>query len=91
MASPNTLPDTLPVDTIAQRELRHDNTEVVPRVEAGEAVNVTRNGVPVAELQPQQPGRQRVVPRQRLDELSQRLQPLERHRFRRDLDVVADP
>lgn len=61
------------------------------RVEAGETFIVTRNGVPVAELRPLQPGRQRVVGRQRLDELSQRLQPLDRHRFRRDLDAVAAP
>lgn len=79
------------MNTIAQRELRNDNAEVMRRVEAGETFIVTRNGVPVAELRPLQPGRQRVVGRQRLAELSQRLQPLDRHRFRRDLDAVADP
>lgn len=77
--------------TIAQRQLRNDNAEVMRRVEAGETFIVTRNGVPVAELRPLGAGRQRVVRRDRLDALAQRLEPLDQDRFRRDLDEVADP
>ena len=76
---------------IAQRQLRNDNAEVMRRVEAGETFIVTRNGVPVAELRPLGAGRQRVVGRDRLAALAQRLEPVDRHQLRRDLDDVADP
>ncbi len=38
--------------TIAQRELRNDNAEIMRRVEAGESFVVTRNGKPIATLMP---------------------------------------
>ena len=79
------------VAEIAQRELRNDNAEVIRRVEAGETFVVTRNGVPVAELRPLPPGRQRVVHRARLAEVARRLDPLDAARYRADLDDVADP
>ncbi len=38
--------------TIAQRDLRNDNAEIMRRVEAGESFVVTRNGKPIATLVP---------------------------------------
>jgi prevent-host-death family protein len=38
--------------TITQRELRNDSAAVMDAVEAGETIEVTRNGNPVAELRP---------------------------------------
>ena len=76
---------------IAQRELRNDNAEIMRRVEAGETFTVTRNGVPVAELRPLPPGRQRFVPRAALVAAVARMEAVDRERFRRDLDELADP
>lgn len=76
---------------IAQRELRNDNAEVIRRVEAGETFVVTRNGVPVAELRPLPPGRQRIVSRGSLVDAARRLDQVDRARFRSDLDDLADP
>lgn len=39
-------------ETIAQRQLRNDNAEIMRRVEAGESFVITRNGRPVADLVP---------------------------------------
>ena len=39
-------------ETIAQRQLRNDNAEIMRRVEAGESFVITRNGKPVADLVP---------------------------------------
>ncbi|SPT53978.1 Putative antitoxin VapB5 [Actinomyces bovis] len=38
--------------SISQRELRKDSSAVLRRVEEGEALRVTRQGVPVALLMP---------------------------------------
>lgn len=77
--------------TIAQRELRNDNAEIIRQVETGETFVVTRNGLPVAELRPLPAGRQRLLPRDHLALLAARLEPLDRARLRADLDEVADP
>ncbi|HET8616848.1 MAG TPA: type II toxin-antitoxin system prevent-host-death family antitoxin [Actinomycetales bacterium] len=37
---------------ISQRELRNDSGDVLRRVQAGEAITVTRRGVPVVDLVP---------------------------------------
>ncbi len=79
------------MQTIAQRELRNDNAEIMRRVEAGETFVVTRNGHPIAEIRPMPAGRQRVVSRERLLALAKDLEPLDSARFRSDLDAVADP
>ncbi len=79
------------MQTIAQRELRNDNAAIMRRVEAGETFVVTRNGRPVAEIRPVPVGRQRFVSRERLMALSERSEPLDRSRFRADLDALADP
>lgn len=39
-------------ETIAQRQLRNDNAEIMRRVEAGESFVVTRNGKPIADITP---------------------------------------
>lgn len=41
-------------DTIAQRQLRNDNAEIMRRVEAGESFVITRNGKAIADLVPHQ-------------------------------------
>jgi prevent-host-death family protein len=38
--------------TIAQRQLRNNNAEILDRVESGESFVVTRNGVAVADVVP---------------------------------------
>ena len=81
----------LTVQTIAQRELRNDNAKIMRRVEAGETFVVTRNGHPIAEIRPVPAGRQRFVSKDRLVALSERSEPIDRHRFRKDLDALADP
>jgi prevent-host-death family protein len=40
------------VSSIAQRELRNNNADILNRVEAGESFVVTRNGVAVADVVP---------------------------------------
>jgi prevent-host-death family protein len=39
-------------ESIAQRQLRNDNAEIMRRVEAGESFVITRNGRPIADLVP---------------------------------------
>ena len=40
---------------VASRELRNDTAGLLRRVEAGEAITITRRGKPVADLVPHQP------------------------------------
>lgn len=40
------------VSTVSQRELRNDNAVIMRRVEAGETFTITRNGRPIADLNP---------------------------------------
>jgi prevent-host-death family protein len=49
--------------TIAQRELRNRNAEIIDAVTRGDRFIVTRNGTPVAELRPFTAGRRRIVPK----------------------------
>ncbi len=60
-------------ETIAQRQLRNDNAEIMRRVEAGEAFVITRNGRPVADLTPHHAGPNR---RLTLGELQERMRQL---------------
>lgn len=55
--------------TIAQRELRNDNAEIMRRVEAGESFVITRNGKPIADLVPhaRQPRRKGYTLREQRD------------------------
>ena len=77
--------------TIAQRELRNDNAKVIEAVVAGETFVVTRNGEPVAELRPIQPGRRTFVPREEVVALAEGGVRIDRHRFRADTDRWIDP
>jgi prevent-host-death family protein len=52
---------------IGQRELRNDNAEIMRRVAEGESFVVTRNGRPIADIVPHQPGADR--PRRTLAEV----------------------
>ena len=80
--------DTLPeVDRITIRDLRNHGGAVVDRVLAGEALVVTRDGAPVAELRP--------VARPRLSastllERWRHLPPVDGAALRADLDRVLD-
>lgn len=79
------------MQTITRRELRDDSAEIMQRVEAGERFVVTRNGRPIAEIRPVPPDRQRFVSRDRLLALAKRSEPIDRQRFRDDLDSCANP
>jgi prevent-host-death family protein len=76
--------------TIAQRVLRNENAKVIEAVTAGESFVVTRNGVPVAELRPIQPGRRTFVPAAELLALFAPAPLINREQFRADLDRVVD-
>lgn len=76
--------------TIAQRELRNDNAKVIEAVARGESFIVTRNRVPVAELRPIQQTRRTFVPAAELLALAATGPPIDRERFRADLDRIVD-
>jgi prevent-host-death family protein len=76
--------------TIAQRELRNDNAQVIEAVAAGESFVVTRNGVPIAELRPIQQTRRTFVPAAELAALAATGPRIDGGRFRADLDRVVD-
>ncbi len=70
------------------RELRNHGGEVLNRVVAGEAITVTRDGTPVAELRP--------LVRRGLDRVTllrrwRQLPPVDPAELRRDLDAALDP
>ncbi|MEI6252489.1 MAG: type II toxin-antitoxin system prevent-host-death family antitoxin [Mycobacteriaceae bacterium] len=72
---------------VASRELRNDTAGVLRRVAAGEAVTITVNGRPVAQLTANRPSRRRWVSR---DELAQRLKQAQADPgLRHDLAVLA--
>ena len=74
--------------TITQRELRNDSAAVLRDVQAGQLLIVTRNGVPVAELQPLPP--RQFVPRAAIAESARRAPRVDAGRFRADLDAVVE-
>ena len=74
--------------TITQRELRNDSGAILREVQAGEAMIVTRNGVPVAELRAV-PQRQ-FVPRAVIAEAARYAPPVDGGRLRAELDAVVD-
>lgn len=75
--------------TITQRELRSDSAAVLREVQAGKAIIITRNGVPVAELRPIQP--RRFVPRAVIAEAAARAPRVDARRWRAAPDAVTDP
>jgi prevent-host-death family protein len=76
--------------TIAQRELRNQNAQVIDAVTAGETFVVTRNGEPVAELRPIRAGRRAFISRVDVVALAAASIRIDRHQFRADLDRVID-
>lgn len=77
--------------TIAQRELRNNNAQVVDAVAQGETFVVTRNGVPVAELRPFRPAtRRRFLMRAEVAAFAAVPVRIDRHQFRADLDAGID-
>lgn len=74
--------------TITQRELRNDSAAVLRAVQGGQALLVTRNGVPVAELRPIQ--RHRFVSRAPIAAAVARAPHIDPDRFRADLDAFID-
>ena len=73
---------------ISQRELRNDSGAILREVQAGQAIVVTRNGVPVAELRPV--SRRRFVLRAVIAEAARRAPRVDAGVFRADLDAVVN-
>ncbi len=74
--------------TITQRELRNGSGRIMRALDRGESFVVTRNGVPVGELRPLP--RRRFVPAAEATAAFTSAPRIDRARFRRDLDVLAD-
>lgn len=75
-------------ETISQREPPNDSGAGLRRVQAGQTLVVTRNGVAVAELRPLA-GR-RFVPRELIAEAARTAPRIDARRFRADLEAVVD-
>jgi antitoxin (DNA-binding transcriptional repressor) of toxin-antitoxin stability system len=69
---------------ITQRQLRNESGEIMRALDAGESFVVTRNGIPVGELGPVK--RRRMVAREAVREAFAGAAPLDRERFRADVD-----
>jgi antitoxin (DNA-binding transcriptional repressor) of toxin-antitoxin stability system len=76
------------VKEITQRQLRNDSGQIMRAVDAGESFVVTRNGVAVGELGPVR--RRRFVIRDAAQAAFARTAPIDRARFRADLDRPLD-
>jgi prevent-host-death family protein len=72
--------------TIAQRDLRNQNAQIMAAVEAGATFVVTRNGEPVAELRPLARGRRRFVSKVEITAVAAAGPHIDASQFRRDLD-----
>ena len=73
---------------ITQRELRNDSGKIMRALDRGERFIVTRNGVPVAELNPI---RRRVfVPKEELLEIFRGAPHIDFKQFRKDIDALVD-
>jgi prevent-host-death family protein len=75
------------VTEVAVRDLRNHGGEILNRVAAGEAMTVTRDGEPIAELRPLP---RRPVPARLLLQRWRRLPTVDPERLRADLDDVLD-
>lgn len=74
--------------SVTVRDLRNHGGDVLDRVARGEAVVVTRDGVPVAELRPV---RRRGLTASELITRRRNLPPVDPEALRQDLDNVLDP
>jgi antitoxin (DNA-binding transcriptional repressor) of toxin-antitoxin stability system len=73
---------------ITQRELRNRSGEIMRGLDSGETFVVTRNGVPVGELTPVR--RRRFVPAELAVAAFASAAPIDRERFRADVDRILD-
>lgn len=78
------------VKVIAQRELRNQNAAVMAAVASGQGFVITRNGTPVAELQPISRGRRTFVPRAEIIELAAGSPRIDQAAFRADQERLVD-
>ena len=74
---------------IPQRDLRNRNAAIMAAVAAGQSLVITRNGTPVAELQPIGAERRTLVPRARIVEVAVGTPHLDAEAFRADLERLA--
>jgi prevent-host-death family protein len=73
---------------ITQRELRNESGRIMRALDKGQSFTVTRNGVPVGELLPVRP---RVfVAAESVAAAFKGAPPIERRRFRKDVDAAID-
>ncbi len=72
---------------VAVRDLRNHGGEILNRVAAGEALTVTRDGEPIAELRPLP---RRPLPAHQLLKRWSRLPAVDPTRLREDIDSVLD-
>jgi len=77
------------VRTITQRQLRNDSAKVLRAVQEGQAMTITRNGTPVAELRPL--AARRYVSRGVLKQGARTAPRIDASRFRADIDKFVDP
>ena len=73
--------------TVNQRDLRNFSAKVLREVQAGQIINVTRNGEPVAELRPVQP--RHFASRGAIAEAARAAQ-IDAKRFRDDVDATVN-
>ena len=73
---------------ITQRQLRNESGEIMRALDSGESFVVTRNGIPVGELEPVK--RRRLVAREAVHEAFSGAAPLDAERFRADVDRFLD-
>lgn len=73
---------------ITQRELRNNSGAIMRALDRGDTFVVTRNGVAVGELAPIR--QRRFVPVEAVLEVFEGSPPIDRKRFRRDVDSIVD-
>ena len=76
-----------PLPQVTVRELRNHGGRVLDRVASGEALTITRDGSPVAELHPRP---RRSLPMTELIARSKRLPKVDPDRLRGDIDAILD-
>ena len=74
--------------TVTERQLRNKVAAILRQVEAGEHLTVTRNGTPVAELNPV--ATRRFVHRTVVKAAATTAPRIDAERFRADLDALVD-
>ena len=76
--------------SIPESELRDETAKVIEAVATGETFVVTRNGQPIAELRPLNPGRRAFVSREEVAALAPADMRIDHREFRADLDRFID-